>query len=291
MSFIKKLGVFVLFAISIFLLIILAFSFAFNSFLYPQVYFQAFEKAGVYSYLDENLTNAPNMFIKIPEGGARPLIENLFSNFLDYMRSDTNKLDLSVKIDQEKLRNFFLDSIGNLSECRQNQNPFNEENPCLPRGMTTDEFLDDFLASKNLSFFEKDTVDLAEVYGIEKGSKNRENLDNMRNYIKYYQFSSILLIVILVILFSLIFLLQKPNTRKFLRTLGFILIITSLILITIVYSLNNINLLNSTDQLFESVVDVVKTVLTNKLVIFLSITGIIGLFLVVLSFIINPKET
>jgi len=276
---------------SIFLIFLLAVSFTLNSFLYPQIYFEAFEEAGVYEYVDNNLANdAGATFIKIPPEGSKPLVESLFSNLLAYMRSDTDTLNLYVTIDQEKLRNFFLDSMGNITECRQNQDPFDDENPCLPRGMTRDQFLDVYLASKNLSFFESDQVDLTTVYGIEPGSEGRQNLDNIRNYIKYYQMSSILLIVIVAVTFLLIFLLQKPDTRKSLRTFGKNLIIPSLMLATIVYSINNLKQLDFPDPLLESLFEVVKGILTNKLIIFSSIAGVLGLFLVISSFAIKNKD-
>ncbi len=292
MSFIKKIGVFFLSILAILLLIILSFSFTLSSFLYPQVYFDAFEAAGMYEYLGDNLENAPNMFIQIPPTGARSLIETLFSNFLSYMRSDADTLNLEVTIDKEKIRNFFLSSVGNLSECRQGQDPFNEENPCLPRGQSADEFLDSFLESKGLNFFEESTVDLTEVYGIEVGSEQRKSLDNLRNYIAYYKALKIILIVLILIMISLIFLLQQPNTKKSLRTAGLIFIVPAIILFFISLSINKVDqYIQIPDPIFGSMIDVVKTVLSNNLLFYSGVIGALGLALFISSFLIKQKTS
>ncbi|MEK6925419.1 MAG: hypothetical protein AABW71_04245 [Nanoarchaeota archaeon] len=288
MSFIKGAGVFILSLISIFLLILLSFGFTFSSFLQPEVYFDAFESAGVYIFLEENLNNAGSAtFIDFSEG-VRPVFNGLFANFLSYMSSKTDVLDLTVKINQEKLRNFFLDSVGNIDECSQGQNPFDEQNPCLPEGLTRDEFLDAFFEANNISFFDRDIVDLTEVYGIEVGSEQRESLDNLRNYIAYYKASKIILIILILITISLIFVLQQPNTKKSLRIAGIIFIIPALILFFLSMSVNRVDqYIQIPDPIFESMINVVKNVLSSNFLVYSGVIGALGLALFISSFIIK----
>lgn len=288
MSLIKKLSVSILSLIAIFLLVLLSFTFTFSSFLYPNIYFTAFEKAGVYSYLEENLNNSGKATFIDFQDGVRPTIEKLFSNFLAYLRSDTDNLDLTVKIDQEKLRNFFLDAMGNLSQCTPNQNPFDKTNPCLPKGQTPDQFLDDFLYANNLSFFESDTVDLTAVYSIEKGSEQRQGLENIRQYVSYYSFSKFILILLIIIILFLIFLLERPNTNKFLRTSAYIFVMPSISLFALVFALSNLDqVIQFPDLIFDSMYDVVKSVLVSKILIYASIIAIIGICLFISSFFVK----
>lgn len=292
MSFLKKTGVFIISIASIILIILISMSLTLNSFLYPQIYFKAFEVSGLYESIESNLQNAQDAtFIKIPEEGPRPLVESLLSNLLSYMRSDTDDLTLEVKIDKDKLRNFFLDSINKTQECKKGQDPFGE-NPCIPKGESPEQFLNEFLKERNFSFFEKDTVDLTTVYGIDPGSQGRKNLDNIRYYIGYYKYSIVILISLLIIFTSLLYLLEKPRTRKFLRVLGIVLIIPSLIILLMITSINNLKLLsNINDPLVTSMISTVKSVLTDKFRIFFYSTLILGLVSIISSFFIIEKTT
>lgn len=289
MVFLKKLGVFVISMILILFLIILSFSFTLNSLLYPQTYFQAFDKSGIYEYIENNLNASEGTtFISMPNG-PKPVIETLFSNILSYLRSDTDTLNLTVKIDQEKLRNFFLNSVNNTKECLPNQDPFNENNPCLPKGMNHSEFLDNFLESKNLSFFEKDTVDLTQIYGLEEGSKGKESLIQIREYIEKYKLAQWILWVLVIIFISFIYLLQQ-NKKKFFKTFGLILLISSLAILTIPYLINNLSF-NLPDPLLVKLTQQTTKILINKLILFSSIMGIIAIISFIISFVIkNPKK-
>lgn len=292
MNILKKIGVFFLAIISILLIILLSLSISLNSFLYPEPYFEAFESSGLYSYLDTNFENAPDMFIKMPQGGSRELFENLFTNFLAYMRSDSNVLDLTVKIDQEKLRNFFLESVASLPDCNQGQNPLNEENPCLPQGQTPEEYLDLFLEFKGLNFFEEDTVNLADVYGIGEGSEGRQNIDEIRNGVKYFKLSSLLVAIIILVAWFLTFFLERPNNRKFLRVVGLTILISTAILYLAIKSISSLpNLVTIPDPIVISLVQTISSLLSSKLTTFTMISAIIGAVLFIASFFIGKQNS
>jgi hypothetical protein len=292
MSFLKKGGIILISIISVFLLILLSLSFTLNSFLYPDIYFKAFESGGFYTYLEENLQNSGTSTFIDFSGGVKPTVNKLFSNLLAYVRSDVDVLDLTIKVDQEKLRNFFLDSLGELKQCTTSQNPYNQNNPCLPKGQSKEQFLDNFLRENNLPFFQSDTVDLAYVYGIEEGSASRENIDNLRRYIKYYSSLKFILIILILICLALIYLLEKPSINKFFRVSGLNFIISSLFLFMAVFSLKNAQLPFSLDDQFTSaIISTVKTVLTSKLLIYSIIIGIIGLISFISSFFVKSNLT
>ncbi|MBM3231820.1 hypothetical protein FJZ21_00375 [Candidatus Pacearchaeota archaeon] len=290
MSFIKKAGVFVLAAISISLILVLSFSFTLNSFLYSQIYFQALEESGVYESLQNGIGSEELFFIYMPNG-PKALFEDLFSKLMSYLRLETDILELKVQINEEKLRNFFLDYIGTLQQCSGNQDPFGEE-PCLPEGIDVETYLDLYIESKNLNFFDETEVDLVNIYGIEEGSEGRLAIDSLREKISYFKTAHIISFIILIFILSLIFLLQK-NTRKFLRTIGVITIVPAFALYIAIYYLSILrseNILPLNDLLTLSIYNAVKEVLSNKLMVCMIILLVVGISSMVLSFVVKQKQ-
>ena len=218
MGFIKRtLTVFLSLAI-IFLLCLFTLFLIVRTFLYPSVYINSLEQSGVYQYLDENLGNNPGAtFIEIPQDGIKLLVDGLVGNLLSYLRSDTDSLNLTVQLDKDKLRGFFLESIQNLSVCSDGVDPFKAEEPCRPADKTPDEFLDDVIKEKNLTFFEGD-VDLAGVYGLDS-LESQINLENLRGIIALFQKIFWVFTFGILILFFLLFLVER-NISKFVRVEG-----------------------------------------------------------------------
>ena len=291
MKFAKSLGVFLISIILIFSLFLLSFSIILSSFLYPAIYTETFEKAGVYDFIENNLEKSGSaIFIAIPNG-TRPLVEELLTNFLDYLRSDKNKLDLSVKIDTAKLNSFFTEPATALKQCAPNQDPFNEENPCLPNGKNVSEFIGDFLRSKNLSFFEKDRVDLAEVYGINEGSEGREIIDNAREYITSFKFSQIIFTIFIIVSLYLIYLLQKPNIKKFFRTVSIDFIVIFTILTSIILAIKSIpEYLLTNNQALLTILKAILSILNEKLFVHSGVVIAVAIILFIVSFIIKNKN-
>ena len=218
MGFIKRTLTVFLSLATIFLLCAFTLFLIVRTFLYPSVYVNSLEQSGVYQYLDENLGNTPgSTFIKIPPEGISLLVNGLVGNLLSYLRSDTDSLNLTVQLDRDKLRGFFLESIQNLSVCSDGVDPFEAEEPCRPADRTPDEFLDDIIKEKNLTFFEGD-VDLAGVYGLDS-PESQKNLENLRWTISLFQKIFWVFAFGILILFFLLFLVER-SISKFVRVEG-----------------------------------------------------------------------
>ena len=289
MKLLRGTAVFLLTIILAITIFILSLSLALNYFLYPGIYFKAFEKADLYPYIDKNLNNS-QIFIAFPKEGSRPIIENILSNFIEYMRSNTNTLNLSVTIDQDKLRGFFLNSINKTRVCLPNQNPFNEKDPCLPKDKSPSEFLDEFLEDRNLSFLESAQVDLTKVYSIESGSDGRENIDKIRRYVSKYNLLQIMLLVVSIVSLTLIYIIQRPNNKKFLRTVSIIFIIVSLSIFTLTYSINNLSdNIPLKEPILTSLLNEAINVFNNKLMIFSLSLSILAILLFVTSFFVSKN--
>lgn len=291
MGFFRGAGVFFLSFMLVISLIIISITFTLNNFLYPPIYIAAFEQGGVYDYISDNLENAQvATFIAIPSEGPKPIIEGLLSNFLAYLRSDTDILNITVRVDTEKLRNFFISSFENVPTCAPNHNPFSQDNPCLPAGKTADQFLDEFLAKKNLSFFDNDIVDLADIYGIESGSEGRKTLETAREYIQYYQTAKVVGVILGLLIIFLLYLIQRKESLSFCRTIAISLFISALFLLSLVFLTNNLLYeVNFLDPTIESIVQSGASMLKYKLVLYSVIMLAVSIGLIALSLV--KKET
>lgn len=289
MAVLKQVGIFTISIVLIFFIILLSIILTLSSFLYPQIYSQSFEELGVYNHIDKNIQKIDGAtFISFPEEGSQQTIEYLLSNFLAYIRSDTDNLELNVKIDKDKLRNFFLQSVNKIPKCNINQDPFNKENPCLPQDKTAEVFLDEFLEKRNIKILESDEIDLTTVYGLEENSEGRASLDNLRDKIRYYKLLILLIMIMILTALFLLFILQKPDIRKFIRTTGIIFLASALILFIINYILGNIILqINMPDELIEKLVLTITSILSKKLILYSSAMLILSIVLFIISLSIN----
>ena len=295
MGFAKNIALSFISIILIISLILIIISLPLSSLLSPNVYINSLEKAQAFSYLDIQLENVPSAtFIKMPEGGIKVLVESLLTNFLSYVDSKSDTLNLTVEIDQQKLRSFFLQQIGNISICNsyQEQNFDNLDKICILPNQTKENLLDTLLKEKNLSFFEKSTVDLVEVYGLEYGTEGRKNLDKLKSYIKIYHYSLIALIIFAIILISLILIINH-NTKRSLRWISIPLLISGAIVLTgAIIALDSINdYINQVQypilpELSRAFVEIIS----KQAYIYASIIIISAVLLFVISFIIKSKN-
>src|SRR3989344_4657587 len=103
MGWIKRCGLIFLSIILIFVCMLTIISLGFSSFLHPALYTEALRKSGTFDYVETQIDSAPMAsFIKMPTGGVEALMNELLTNILAYVRSDSDALNLSVEIDQSK---------------------------------------------------------------------------------------------------------------------------------------------------------------------------------------------
>lgn len=281
MGVMNKFAIFILAIISILILVVLSMGLVLNSLLYHQTYYDTLEKEGVYNYLEENLAKSQEAtFIEAPNGRYKEVVDDVVSNILAYIRSEKDTLEIKVKVDEDKLRDFFLDRISNFPECKQGQGPFSK-NPCLPKGKTPEQFLDEFLENNNINVLEGNSFDITSVYGLEEGSEGRQVLDNLRDYVSYYKKSMIVVIIMLIAMISLIFILQGFRFKSSLKTISQIFLLSSLILFAIQYFL--INLYSSIRLVIE--------IVANKVGFYAITLGGIAIILFVVSFMIKEEKS
>ena len=156
-------------------LLLMAAGLTISTFLYPEPWIKSLRQAGAFEYASTQLKSVPTAsFVKLPDGGLETLASSLITNFLAYMRSDEKTLNLSVEIDRQKLRSFFIQEIENASVCSPGEKPDfeNISSLCRMPGKSSDELLDELIIAKNLSFLTGNAIDLSETYGINSKTKD-----------------------------------------------------------------------------------------------------------------------
>lgn len=254
--------------------------------LYPQVYQQALEKSNVYQLL-ENQTLGNNLqFIKGNQEELKSTINGLLINGLSYIRGETDSPNLTIEVDQKNLRSIFEPSIGNLSVCNYNQDPYGDK-PCKPQNMGNSQYLDGLIESKNITALKATKVDIASL--LDKDN----NLSKLREAVKTYK-TLILTLAILSLLMALfILLLKRKELRSGFRWLATPLLISSLLGLFLnfgkTFLVSTINL-PSELSMFRGSIEVVLDSVFGRIFIYSLIILILGIILLVVSFFIEKKN-
>ncbi len=295
MGFLKNSAIFILSILAILSIILFSLALTLNTFLYPEVYIKSFEEAGVYDFIQNNLDKAQAAtFIAIPESGPKIIVENLLTNFLSYIRSDDKELNLTIKIDTQKLKNFFIESVEKTPFCQSSQQQIPKE-ICRPQNQSAEEFLEEFLAEKNLSFFETDVVDLSNVYGLEKGSEGKIALDRIRYFIEIYQKTAFILGVIILAILMIMFFLKVNKPSSFIKLISLISITSGILIAMIAFSISKSMTLipQQSEIIVKTILDSIASPISSKLYLHAKILAGVGIILFFISFLVkkaSPKK-
>jgi hypothetical protein len=295
---VRKLGLVFIAIIIFFAALLLILSLTLYQFLYPSIYINTLEDSGAFEFLESQMMNGTN-FIKTDERGIEPVFHEVLGNLLSYIRSDTNVLNLTVQIDKEALREFFLESVRNVTICAPNQTYSLDdlENICRPADKDMDLFLDEILESQNVTFLEGDTINLADIYGLEQGSDGQAALEKIRQYVLFFKIVVVALALFISLLAFFTLRLSK-GTKGFMRWSGIPLLLAGLIVVLAVLIGNFV--LN--DYLAGMEVgevpifpDIIRSFADNvsfRIYLMSSMIGIMGLVLFTSSFLMpqNPGE-
>jgi len=139
-----------------------------NILLYPGVYISAFENNDVYTEIENllSLNESQGEGALLPdvgdieitdlfanEGGIEYVVNDLLSNFLAYIRSDTDELDLTIELNTEVLRQFFEEFVQDFPICEEGQDPYLNGSlldslpECIPPGVDASGYMQAYLDS------------------------------------------------------------------------------------------------------------------------------------------------
>lgn len=211
----------ILLTISLFILATLVTA---NSLLYPDIYMDSLNESEVTELVQESINNLTGeQFIEIQEQEIKILMEDLLTQFLAYMRGDNDTLELTINVDQERIRDLLILEIENLPICNDNQISFNieDESICRPSNQTAEELLDMFLETSDIELPENQ-INLAEVYEID--TSELENIREQTKKIKPILYG----LIFLVILFSITILIIAKDPKEGSKVLGINILITGI---------------------------------------------------------------
>lgn len=298
MGFAKGVFIGVLSLATIILIIVLSLTAVSYTLLYPNTYTSALEEAGFFSVMEKNFEKIDGaFFIKLPHEGLRYLFEDLLDRIFSYIRSDTDELNLTVEVDREKIKTFFIGSIEALPLCDTTTNPLDPNANCKPSNKVPEEFLDQILESRNVTVLENDYVDLGSVYGISDNSEGIERLNKLREFVSLYQKILIATFLIIVLFIFLIYLVKKNSKKSFLRILGIIFLLSSTILLlsanTFISNkgeLMNITKFSSENNLLKNAGEIFIERLIYRVYTESIIGLVLGSVLILVSFFINSPD-
>jgi len=168
-----------------------------NTLLYPEVYIESLEDNRVYEYFDNFTGGVPGgEFVDVPESGIKIVVDGALVNFLSYTRGDSEKLDLTLKIEGSSAKDFLVSQVENFPEC-DSEKILSEgpEEVCIPAGTDPSEFVDEIFEENNITL-ESTSIDLVEVSGLDVSGveRVRENVELYRMILYAILFFSFALI-------------------------------------------------------------------------------------------------
>ncbi|MDP3987128.1 MAG: hypothetical protein Q8P81_02785 [Nanoarchaeota archaeon] len=262
MSVIRNILLVVLSFFLIILLFISATLLTANSLLYPDVYVEALKESGAYGFLSNATEEVQGgSFIEVPEGGLDVAVEDLLTNFLSYLRGDSEELNLTIGIDGNELRSFFEEQAEKVPVCNSGEEPYSGEGDslCRPSDTNVSEFLDEALLRGNITLPEGGRVDLAEVYGF-----NNSEMLQVREHIQTYNTVTYIFFFLDIVLIILIFVVSK-SMKKGVMVSGINLILAGTgILVASVIVASFVNIPNIEFALVSNIFLIVKDFIISK---------------------------
>lgn len=286
------LAVFV--ALCVVLLIVLL---SLNSLLYPEIYIEGLKESGALSEMEGQLQQIPVAgFIKMPDGSFEALISAMLSNLFSYLRSESDDLNMTIEIDEAKLKELVLQQLGRIRTCNPGElpNPQDPSSICMPGDQDADEIVRKFLAEQNLTILENNKLDLSKIYGLGVGSPARKSLDELRKYVAVYKMAIFLFAFFIIILLSVMFFLEYHNTPGFMRWAGFpVLIAGVIVMFFAMLGINaiNENIAGSESSIMSEILKIAIKNITSELYFYSAVAIAFGLIVFLISFVARREDS
>jgi len=179
---------------------------------------------------------------------------SLIDNLLSYLRGDSDRLNLTINLNSSTLKDVLAEQVEGLPVCLpgEQQNSNSESSICRPADKSPREFLDEILENGNITIPEGQSVDLAEVYGIENNS-----LEQARSYIGTYKTVRYTFLFLVLFFSGLIFVISR-NLRKGSMILGIDIFLAGVL--ALMTSLIASSLINIPEIGFEFLVGIILSI-------------------------------
>jgi len=227
-----------------------------NTLLYPDIYVKALDGEGGASGVlaDDTESIDGGEFVNTSSEEFDVEVEKLITNFLSYLRGETNELNLIIDLDGGALWAFLEEQVEKLPACGSGKELYSTEGDalCKPANKTSSEFLDEALAENNITLPESQSIDLAEVYEIDT-----DGLGQIREGVRMYKIA-IYIFLFLSVVFSVLIFVAAKDIKKGSMILGIDLVVAGLIVF--ISSLTTSLLINAPDFGIEILTGLVNSV-------------------------------
>ncbi len=290
MSFLRGVGLTILTIILLLVLIIFNFSISFHQLLYPQIYKNAFDKGGVYNFLEKQTGSVGSInFVIIENNGIKGMINNLIDKTLEYLRGDNKDLGVYWEINKTEIREFFDKQASSIRLCNtEEQQKNNGETVCRPKNMTLEEFLNNELKEGNITIFDNNQtrINPLDIYDKER------KIEVLKEYVKIYKYAIYLSALIILIILTIIIITERKRLRSGFEFIGIPLMIGGIIVIIISGIAGNLLYTQISTQIpfFQPAALEIITPIFHSAKINGIITITIGFVLLIIAFFTNNKK-
>lgn len=284
MGLIRKIAISIVSIICIVLLSMVMLTISMNQLLYPKIYTNALEKSNFYDSFQLNDSNLINYFV-LPETGLKGLINQKIGNLLAYLRADSEDLDLKIYLNKSLISKTFAKQIESVPICSQTV-----QYNC--RVNISEKEFGKILQSTIPDALKKDYIDLRDY-----DTKNQ--LPLLRRYFGYYYISLYSLIGLTLIFIIFLLLLNKGSFKNYFRSFGSVFTITGIsgVISSFISSSLGQRIIEKMavqqgdlNAMLKSLVMNIINSLMNRFRFLSFILIAMGLFLLLISFFIKPKN-
>ncbi len=292
MGFLRGAGLTILTIILLLVLVLFNFSISLHQLLYPQIYQNAFDKGGVYNFLEkqtQTLSTGSINFVIIGNNGIRGMISNLIDKTLEYLRGDSKKLEVYWEINKTEIKEFFDKQANSIRLCNTGeQQRINGETVCRPKNMTLEEFLDNELKEGNITIFDNNQTKISPLDIYDKERK----IEILKEYIKIYKYAIYLSALLILIISTIIILIERRRLRSGFEFIGIPLMIGGIIVVVISGIAGNLLYTQISTQvpLFQPAALEIIAPIFHSAKINGIITITIGFILLIIAFFTNNKK-
>lgn len=237
-----------------------------NTLLYPDIYVKALGEGGNES-----------------DGNFEEAVEETITNFLSYIRGETEELDLTLNIEGEELEDFLEAQIEGLPVCEEGQS-YEEDYTCRPSDMSVEEVLDEILSNEEIEIPETQSVDLLETMNLDTSE-----LEQIRGAVRFYKMA-LYLFVFLSLVFAVLMFVAAKEIKKGAMALGTNLIITGLILFVSSLTLSTLVTPSFGVEFLTSIINSVRGFVVSRQNLYGIILVVLGGLLVAGSVFLKPGK-
>lgn len=222
-----------LFALSLVLALLLitaALGFSAKMLFQPDIYKNAFDKAGAYAFLESQLGSLP-----VPiKGTVKENVDRILDNGFMYLRGESGEPGIYIELDGSKIKEFFMPKAMEFPVCKTGQAPFDGNDvKCRPDDIEIEKFLSIVLEKSNATQF----LSMADgKYDLLQTFDKERNIEKARGYVSTFNQLLNISVIACFSIFVLMFFIARRSLKSSVRWIGFSFVVAGLVVFSIPYA-------------------------------------------------------